>query len=157
MLNSLNHLSFVNISRTLTIDTSIEGCSRVLQHGNPKFWFKKKNIEFWRMLTSWNHFSFVNISPTLVIDTSMERSSRILQHAHGKCEFYKIKVAKARKISSVKRHFPRLFIGVAYSVLQMLAVHHGSNISTCSRRISFTRLVIIPLVPRGKSFCCHVL
>ena len=29
----------------------------------------------------------------------------------------------------------------------MLVVHYGSNISTCSRRISFTRLVIIPLVP----------
>ena len=79
----------------------------------PKIWFKKIKIEFWSMLTSWNHLSFVNISPTLEIDTSMERSSRILQHAHGKCEFYKIKVAKARKISSVKRHFPSLFIGVA--------------------------------------------
>ena len=32
----------------------------------------------------------------------------------------------------------------------MLVVHHGSNISTCSRRISFTRLVIIPLVPGEK-------
>ena len=31
----------------------------------------------------------------------------------------------------------------------MLVVHHGSNISTCSR-ISFTRLVIIPLVPGEK-------
>ena len=60
-----------------------------------------------------NYPGFVNISPTLVIDTSMESSSRVLQHGHGKCEFYKIKVAKVRKISSVKRHFPRLFIGVA--------------------------------------------
>ena len=33
----------------------------------------------------------------------------------------------------------------------MLVVHHGSNI-----RINFTRLVIIPLGARGKSFCCHV-
>ena len=38
----------------------------------------------------------------------------------------------------------------------MLVVHHASNISTCSRRISFTRLVIIPLGARGKSFGCHV-
>ena len=105
VLNSRNHLSFVNISRTLAIDTSMERSSRVLHHGNPKIYFKKIKIEFWRMLTSWNHLSFVNISPTLEIDTSMERSSRVLQHAHGKCEFYKIKVAKARKISSVKRHF----------------------------------------------------
>ena len=60
-----------------------------------------------------NYPSFVNISPTLVIDTSMERSSRVLHHVHGKCVFDKLKVAKARKISSVKRHFPGLFIGVA--------------------------------------------
>ena len=33
----------------------------------------------------------------------------------------------------------------------MLVVHHGSNISTCSRRISFTRLVIIPWC-QGKKF-----
>ena len=30
-----------------------------------------------------------------------------------KCEFQKIEVAKARKNSSVKWHFPRLYIGVA--------------------------------------------
>ena len=41
----------------------------------------------------------------------MERSSRVLQHALGKCEFYKIKVAKVRKISSVRWHFRRLYIG----------------------------------------------
>ena len=113
VLNSRNHLSFVNISRTLAIDTLMERSSRVLQHGNAKIWFKKIKIEFWRMLTSWNHLSFVNISPTLEIDTSMEMSSRVLQHAHGKSEFYKIKVAKAQKISSVKPHFPGLYIGVA--------------------------------------------
>ena len=60
-----------------------------------------------------NHLSFVNISPTLVIDTSMERSSRVLQHENPKCEFHKIKVAKARKNSSVARHFPRLYIWIA--------------------------------------------
>ena len=32
----------------------------------------------------------------------------------------------------------------------MLVVHHGSNISTCCRRISFTRLVIIPWCQGGK-------
>ena len=41
----------------------------------------------------------------------MERSSRVLQYALGKCEFYKIKVAKARIISSVRWHFRRLYIG----------------------------------------------
>ena len=33
---SWNHLSFVNISPTIIIDTSMERSSRVLQHGNPK-------------------------------------------------------------------------------------------------------------------------
>ena len=44
MQNSWNHLSFVNISRTLAIDTSIERSSRLLQHGNLKIcnFFPKK-------------------------------------------------------------------------------------------------------------------
>ena len=33
---SSNHLSFVNISPTLVIDTLMERSSQVLQHGNPK-------------------------------------------------------------------------------------------------------------------------
>ena len=33
------HHSFVNISPTLMIDTSMERSSRVLHHGNPKIWF----------------------------------------------------------------------------------------------------------------------
>ena len=37
-----NPLSFVNISPTLVIDTSMERSSRVLHHGNPKMW---KNSE----------------------------------------------------------------------------------------------------------------
>ena len=44
VLKSWNNLSFVNISPTLVIDTSMERSSRVLQHGNPKirFFFSKK-------------------------------------------------------------------------------------------------------------------
>ena len=81
VLKSWNNLSFVNISTTLAIDTSMERSSRVLHHGNPKIWTKKKSkLEFWLALKSWNNLSFVNISPTLVIDTSMERSSRVLHH-----------------------------------------------------------------------------
>ena len=75
------HHSFVNISPTLVIDTSMERSSRVLQHGNPKIWFffqKSSKFEFWLLTKSWNHLSFVNISPTLVIDTS-KRSSRVLR------------------------------------------------------------------------------
>ena len=54
LTKSWNHLSFVNISPTLVIDTSMERSSRVLQHGNPKigfFFFKKvrnSNFDFWR-------------------------------------------------------------------------------------------------------------
>ena len=40
---SWNLLSFVNISPTIVIDTSMERFSRVLQYGNPKIWFFKKN------------------------------------------------------------------------------------------------------------------
>ena len=49
-----NHHSFVNISPTLVIDTSMERSSRVLHHGNQKIWifFKKvRNSNFdlcWR-------------------------------------------------------------------------------------------------------------
>ena len=85
-----NHHSFVNISPTLVIDTSMERSSRVLQHGNSKIWFffsKKFEIKFWLVPKSWNHLSFVNISPTLVIDTSMERSSRVLLHGNIKIWF----------------------------------------------------------------------
>ena len=62
-----NHHSFVNISPTLVIDTSMERSSRVLRHGNPKigFFFQKSSkFEFWLLTKSWNHLSFVNISPT---------------------------------------------------------------------------------------------
>ena len=38
MLKSWNHLSFVNISPTLIIDTSIKRISLILQHGNPIMW-----------------------------------------------------------------------------------------------------------------------
>ena len=45
-----NHHSFVNISPTLVIDTSMERSSRVLQHGKPKNWFfffkKVRNSNF---------------------------------------------------------------------------------------------------------------
>ena len=62
-----NHLSFVNISHTLVIDSSMERSSWVLQHGNTKklnYFFKKKfEIEFYLVLKSLNHLSFVNISP----------------------------------------------------------------------------------------------
>ena len=80
-----DHHSFVNISPTLVIDTSMEWSSRVLHHGNPKIWFifqKSLKFESWLLTKSWNHLSFVNITPTLVIDTSMEWSSRVLHHGN---------------------------------------------------------------------------
>ena len=45
-----NPLSFVNISPTLVIDTSMKRSSRVLHHGNRKIWFffqKSSKFEFW--------------------------------------------------------------------------------------------------------------
>ena len=39
VLNSWNHLSFVNISPTLVNDTSMERSSRVLYHEKSKIWF----------------------------------------------------------------------------------------------------------------------
>ena len=45
------HHSFVNISPTLVIDTSMGRSSRVLHHGNPKIWFffqKSSKFVFWR-------------------------------------------------------------------------------------------------------------
>ena len=102
-----NHPSFVNISPTLVIDTSMERSSRVLHHGNPKIWIffqKSSKFEFWLSTKSWNHHSFVNISPTLVIDTSMKRSSRVLHHGNPKMWFFFQKVGNWRNwILSVHR------------------------------------------------------
>ena len=85
------HHSFVNISPTLIIDTSMERSLRVLHHGNPKIWFffqKSSKFKFWLLTKSWNHLIFVNISHTLVIDTSMERSSRVLHHGNQEIWFF---------------------------------------------------------------------
>ena len=68
-----SHPSFVNISCTLVIDTSMERSSQILQHENPKklfFFFSKKfKIEFCpypecSYPEKRNHPGFVNISPT---------------------------------------------------------------------------------------------
>ena len=54
LTKSWNHLSFVNLSPTLVIDTSMERSSRVLHHGNPKIWFfffkkvRNSNFDFWQ-------------------------------------------------------------------------------------------------------------
>ena len=95
-----NHHSFVNISPTLVIDTSMERSSRVLRHGNPKigFFFKKvrnSNFDFWRKgeITLASSISVLQI----VIDTSMEWSSRVLQ----KCENFS-KSSKLTKLNSVR-------------------------------------------------------
>ena len=63
VLNYWNHPSFVNISPTLVIDTSMERSSRVLQHGNPIFFFKKKRSKLnFKLSRSAKHQSFVNIN-----------------------------------------------------------------------------------------------
>ena len=100
LTKSWNHLSFVNISPTLLICTSMERSSRVIQHGNPKIWFffsKKFEIEFcpypdFPYAEKRNRPGFVDISPTLVIDTSTERFLWVLQHGNQKFDFFFKKV-----------------------------------------------------------------
>ena len=98
LTKSWNHLSFVNISPTLVIDTSMERSSRVLHHGNPEMWkfFEKFEIDKFEFCP-YPEFpyaekkkrpGFVNISPTLVINASTERSSRVLQHGNQKNWFF---------------------------------------------------------------------
>ena len=63
-----NHSSFVNVSPTLVIDTSMEGLHEYYTMEIPKLDFfleKSSKFEFWLSTNSWNHHSFVNISPTL--------------------------------------------------------------------------------------------
>ena len=90
-----------------------------------EFFSKKFKIEFWLVLTSRNHLSFVNVSSTLVIDTSMESSLRALHHGNLNMRFHKIKVAKAWKNSSVRRHFPN-----SYRYRGSVAVHFRCSLST---------------------------
>ena len=98
LTKSWNHLSFVNISPTLVIDTSMERSSRVLHHGNPKIgFFSSKKFEI-RILTCDEELKSPYLrqytSPTLVIDTSMERSSRVLHHGNPKIWFFHLKSSK---------------------------------------------------------------
>ena len=63
LTKSWNHLSFVNVSPALVIDTSMERSSRVLHHGNAKIWIffqKSLKFKFWLSTNSWNHHSFDN-------------------------------------------------------------------------------------------------
>ena len=97
VLKRWNNLSFVNISPTLVIDTSMERSSRELHDANPKnlnIFQKSSKFEFWLAMKSWNNLSFVNTSPTVVIDTSMERSSRVLQHENPRIWFFSSKSSK---------------------------------------------------------------
>ena len=113
LMKSWNHLSFVNISPTLVIDTSMERSSRVLHHGIPEMWkfFKKfeiDKIEFcpypeFPYAEKKKRPGFVNISPTLVIDTSTEWSSRVLQHENQEIWFFFFQ--KSLKLNSTDLYF----------------------------------------------------
>ena len=102
VMKSWNHLSFVDISPTLVIDTSMERSSwvptTVWKPKNLTLFFKKVQnwIILWLVLTSWNLFIFVNISPSSVIDTSTERSSTVLQHGNPKIWFFSSKKFEIR-------------------------------------------------------------
>ena len=131
-----NHPSFVNISPTLVIDTSMEMFSRVLHHGNPKIWIffpKNSKFEFWLSTKSWNHHSFVNISPTLVIDTSMERSSRVLHHGNTKIWIFFQKSSKFEFWLSTKSWNHHSFVNISPTLVidtsmerPSQVLHHGN-------------------------------
>ena len=104
LTNSWNHLSFVNISLTLVIDTSMERSSQVLHHENPKIWFFLLKFDIRILTKSWNHLSFINISPTLVFDTSMERSSRVIHHGNPKIWFFSSKKFEIRILTKSWNH-----------------------------------------------------
>ena len=136
LTKSWNHLSFVNISSTLVIDTSMGRFSRVLHHGNPKIWFffqKSSKFEFWLLTKSWNHLSFVNISPTLVIDTLMERSSRVLQYGNPKTGFFFQKSSKFEFWLLTKSWNPLSFVNISPTIVidtsmerSSRVLHHGN-------------------------------
>ena len=84
-----NNHSFVNISPTLVIDTSMERSSRVLQHGNPKIWFfSSKKLEIWILICDEelkSHYlrQYQSYISNWYIHISMERFSRVLHRDHG--------------------------------------------------------------------------
>ena len=92
MLKSWNNLSFVNISPTLVIDSSMERSSRVLQHGNPKIWIFFKEVRN-------SNFDFRQRAEIILASSisalhwyiNGKRSSRVLQHGNIKIWFKKIR------------------------------------------------------------------
>ena len=132
LTKSWNHLSFVNISPTLVIDTSMKRFSRVLHHGNPKigfFFFQKSSkFEFWLLTKSWNHLSFVNISPTLVIDTSMKRFSRVLHHGNPKIGFFYQKSLKFKFWLMTKSWNHRIFVNISPTLVIDTSMERSSRV-----------------------------
>ena len=126
-----NHHSFVNISPTLVIDTSMERSSRVLQHGTQKLDFflqKSSKFEFWLVLKNWNHHRFVNISPTLVIDTSMERSSRVLQHGTQILDFFLQKSSKFEFWLVLKNWNHHRFVNISPTLVIDTSMERSSRV-----------------------------
>ena len=82
-----NLLSFVNISPTLVIDTSMERSSRVLHHGNPKIWFfffkkvRNSNFHFWCLkVRNWIWVVFWLVLKSLNQLSSRSRHAPICRH-----------------------------------------------------------------------------
>ena len=123
------HHSFVNISPTLVIDTSMERSSRVLHHGKTIFFFQKSSkFEFWLLAKSWNHLSFVNISPTLVIDTSMERFSRVLHPGNPKNWFFFQKSSKFEFWLLTKRWNHLSFVNISPTLVIDTSMERSSRV-----------------------------
>ena len=122
-----NHHSFVNISPTLVIDTSMEMFSH---HGNPKIWtcFSKK-FEIWLLTKSWNHPDFVNISPTLVIDTWMERSLRVLLHGNPKIRFFFFKKVRNSNFDFLTKSWNHLsFVNISPTLVIDTSTERSSRV-----------------------------
>ena len=133
MTKSWNHLSFVNISHTLVIDTSMEKSSHEYYTMETKFFFFQKSLkfEFWLLTNSWNHLNFVNIGPTLVIDTSMERYLLVLQHGNPKFFFQKSSKFKFWLLTKSWNHLS--FVNISPTLLidtsmerSSWVLHHGN-------------------------------
>ena len=75
-----SHPSFVNISSTLVIDTSMERSSSTSGMETKKFYFLFKilqvEIEIWLVLKCWNH-PIISVLQYYLIDTPINRSSPI--------------------------------------------------------------------------------
>ena len=90
-----NHLSFVNISPTLVIDTSMERSSRVLHHGNQKIWIffnevRNSNFDLYRRTKYQHYISNWYINRKVFTSTIAWKPKNLISffHTSSKFEFW---------------------------------------------------------------------